>query len=194
MTPIQILPDPEQSSILTDAGECFTASVRRTKRPEPMSMKPNITTSHKLIDGRFVTITRNPRARGGEAIIQSAELSKGASWPLDALGVMLEEFQRQADEQRVSFNQTLKLPDGLLLRFAFAPGVPFVARPLGDEAKTPEDYRSEVLEAIKSRITPERMAEVFAALPADSQRRVAVKCFIEPPVIRRVNIRTRRQK
>jgi hypothetical protein len=76
---------------------------------------------------------------------------------------------------------------------ACAPGWSFVARRLVDEDKGPPDYRKAVLDAIRSRITPERMAVVFAELPAAAQRRVAVKCLVEPAVRRTVKI-TRRRK
>ncbi len=146
-------------------------------------MKPDITSSHKLLDGQFLTITRNPRARRGEPIILSATLNKGRSWPMDALGVMLGEFQLHADQEGLSFDQTLVLHGDLKLKFAFAPGVPFVARPLVDDVKVPVDYQTEVIEAIRSRISPERLAEVYASLPVDAQRRVAAKCLVKPDAL-----------
>jgi hypothetical protein len=45
--------------------------------------------------------------------------------------------------------------------------------------------------ALAKHCMPERLAELFAGLPADSQRRVALKCLAEPPVRRSVKITIR---
>lgn len=157
-------------------------------------MKSIITSTHELPTGQSIRITRDPNARDGESILQSAVLNKGPSWPLESLRVILDEFQQHADDERLSFDQVLNLPGGLPLKFAFRPGLPYETLPLVDVVEVPRDYRSEVLEAIRSKLTPERLAEVFAELPADAQRRVALKCFVEPPVRRRVKIQTQRRK
>lgn len=150
------------------------------------AMSTSPTTIHKLADGCFLTVTRNPRAGSGQSIITSANLSKG-HWPLASLAVIMSEFQKHADEERVSFDQVLNLPGGLDLKFGFAPGKPPVPLPTADAAprqKTIDDIRSETIAAIQKRVTPELFAEAFAQLPGDAQRRVASTFFIEPPVRR----------
>lgn len=148
-----------------------------------------ITTSHRTPCGRIIALTRNPLARDGERIIE-AIISPGAGWPLESLRVILDEHQRHANEQNIAFKQIFRIPGGLHLKFSFEPGKPYLPCPLVEEVK---DYRTDVLEAIKRRFTPERMAQVFAGLPAAGQRRVALDCLVEPPVRRTVKI-TRRPK
>ncbi len=57
--------------------------------------------------------------------------------------------------------------------------------------------RQSIKEAVGASLTkhlsPERLAEVFVGLPADSQRRVAAKCLVKPDVRRTLRF-TRRSK
>lgn len=159
--------------------------------PTPLPAK-----THYFKNGASLKIVRNRHAPGGQPIIASAVLNRGP-WPLEALGVMLAEFQAHADQERVSFNQTVTLPDGLELRFAFAPGVPFVAVPLPGSPPPPFDpdqARADCLAALRRRFTPEMLAESLASLPAASQLEFARKFLIEPPVRRTLKIIIRKPR
>jgi hypothetical protein len=62
-----------------------------------------------------------------------------------------------------------------------------------EEIPRRQSVRAEVGVSFAKHFSPERLAEVFASLPVDTQRRVAAKCLVEPPVRRTLKF-TRRRK
>lgn len=159
--------------------------------PTPLPAK-----THYFKHGASLQIVRNRRVTDGQPIIASAVLNRGP-WPLESLGVMLAEFQAHADQERVSFNQTVTLPDGLELRFAFAPGVPFVAVPLPGSPPPPFDpdkARADCLAALHRHFTPEMLAASISSLPPDRQLEFARKFLIESPVRRTLKIIMRKPR
>jgi hypothetical protein len=174
------------------------------------SEKPQTFRKVIFTDSSFVRIIHNLDPEPGEPIIDHIQWLHGnGTWPAEIIDAILSVWQWHSDFFWKSFEQSMTLPSGRVICWRFHPQEPcavclqseynhiaeglFDAPPSKPVPAIADDYRTEVLEAIMSRISPERMAEVFAGLPTDSQRRVAAKCFVETNVRRTVKF-TRRSK
>ncbi len=146
-----------------------------------MTQKPPAVTYHTFENGARLKIVRDRNATGSQPIITNYELSL-YPWSLEAVGVLLTEYQKHADETKRSFRQTLNLPGGPDLRFAFAPDVPWKQMLPESAPFDPEQARVEILAALAKRLIPEVLAASLASLPPENRRRIASKYLAKPPV------------
>jgi hypothetical protein len=172
----------------------------------PHPDKPQTFRKVVFTDGSFVKIISNIEPEPGEPIIARVEWLHGkGTWPAEIIDAILDVWQSRADWTWKAFDQTMTLPSGRVICWRFRPRESCVACPLSVSSVTgkslfdappspitPEgadNYRA----AIRRAISPEQFAASFASLPDDAQRRVAEKCFTEPPVRRTLKI-SRRNK
>jgi hypothetical protein len=171
------------------------------------SDKPQTFRKVVFTDGSFVRIISNLDPQPGEPIIDRIQWLHGkGTWPAEIFDAILDVLQWHADLRWKAFEQAMTLPSGRVTFWRFRPQEPcvaclrsassvigkslFDAPPSSITPETADDYRA----ALRRAVSPEKFADVFTALPAASQRRVAEKCFTEPPVARQVKVRTNRRK